>query len=60
MTGAPGGSDFDLDRLVAAASLCRAQTDAPDVRGRLVITLLGGGRFTTKVIRGADKWPIRA
>jgi hypothetical protein len=30
------------------------------VRGRLVITPLGDGRFTVEVIRGADKWAIRA
>ena len=35
---------------------CHAQTDAPYVRGRLVITPFGGGRFTVEVIRGADKW----
>jgi len=26
----------------------------------LVITLLGDGRFTAEVTRGADKWAIRA
>jgi hypothetical protein len=40
-----GGSDFDLDRLVALCRACHDQTDAPWVKGRLVITLLGGGRF---------------
>jgi len=57
---AQGGSDFDLDRLVALCSPCHAQTDAPYVRGRLVITPLGDGRFTVQVTRGADKWAIRA
>jgi hypothetical protein len=57
---AQGGSDFDLDRLVALCPLCHAQTDAPYVRGRLVVTPLGAGRFTVEVARGADKWAIRA
>ena len=57
---AQGGSDFDLDRLVALCRSCHRQTDAPYLRGRLVITPLGEGRFTVKVIRGADKWAIRA
>ena len=39
-----GGSDFDLDRLVALCPPCHAQTDAPYARGRLVITPLGAGR----------------
>ena len=55
-----GGSDFDLDRLVAVCPPCHAQTDAPYARGRLVITPLGAGRFTVEVARGADKWAIRA
>jgi 5-methylcytosine-specific restriction endonuclease McrA len=53
---AQGGSDFDLDRLVALCAPCHAQTDAPYVRGRLVITPLGAGRFVCAVVRGADKW----
>jgi hypothetical protein len=57
---AQGGSDFDLDRLVALCPPCHAQTDAPYVRGRLVITPLGAGHFTVEVIRGADKWAIHA
>jgi 5-methylcytosine-specific restriction endonuclease McrA len=56
---AQGGSDFDLDRLVALCPACHAQTDAPYLRGRLVITPLGQGRFTFTVVRGADKWAIR-
>ena len=55
-----GGSDFDLDRLVALCPACHAQTDAPYARGRLVISSLGDGRFTAEVTRGADKWAIRA
>ncbi len=57
---AQGGSDFDLDRLVALCHPCHAQTDAPYRRGRLVITPLGGGRFTCEVIRGIDKWATRS
>jgi len=49
---AQGGSDFDLDRLVALCPPCHAQTDAPYARGRLVITPLGTGRFTAEVTRG--------
>jgi 5-methylcytosine-specific restriction endonuclease McrA len=56
---AQGGSDFDLDRLVALCSPCHAQTDAPYVRGRLVITPLGQGQFTFTVVRGTDKWATR-
>src|SRR6266849_1993909 len=57
---AQGGSDFDLDRLVALCPPCHARTDAPYLRGRLVITLLGQGRFTFEVVRGTDKWATRA
>jgi 5-methylcytosine-specific restriction endonuclease McrA len=57
---AQGGSDFDLDRLVALCRPCHAQTDAPYRRGRLLITPLGGGRFTYEVIRKADKWVVQA
>ena len=53
---AQGGSDFDLDHLVALCPPCHAQTDAPYVRGRLVITPLGTGHFTFRTIRGPDKW----
>jgi hypothetical protein len=57
---AQGGSDFDLDRLVALCSPCHAQTDAPYRRGRLVITPRGAGRFGGAVVRGGDKWIRRA
>jgi hypothetical protein len=57
---AQGGSDFDLDRLVALCPPCHAQTDAPYARDRLVIIPLGGGRFTCEVTSGADKRAIRA
>ena len=56
----PGGSDFDLDRLVALCPPCHAKTDAPYARRRLVFTPLGAGRVTLEVTRGADKWAIRA
>ncbi len=55
-----GGSDFDLNLLVALCRSCHAQTDAPYRRGRLIIRPLGDGRFTCEVVRGADKWAIRA
>jgi 5-methylcytosine-specific restriction endonuclease McrA len=55
-----GGSDFDLDRLVALCPACHAQTDAPYARGRLVITPLGQGQFTFTVVRGTDKWATRS
>jgi 5-methylcytosine-specific restriction endonuclease McrA len=57
---AQGGSDFDLDHLVALCPPCHAQTDASYARGRLVITPLGEGHFTCQVIHGADKWAMRA
>jgi hypothetical protein len=57
---AQGGSDFDLDRLVALCPACHGQTDAPYWRGRLVITPLGQGQFTFTVVRGVDKWATRS
>src|SRR5260370_23817929 len=54
-----GGSDFELDRLIALCRDCHAQTDAPYVKGRLIVTALGAGRFAFEVIRGPDKWAIR-
>src|SRR5262245_18008821 len=50
---AQGGSDFDLDQLVALCRRCHAQTDAPYGRGRLVVTARGKGRFTFEVIHHA-------
>jgi hypothetical protein len=47
---AQGGSDFDLDQLVALCRRCHALTDAPYGRGRLVVTAMGRGRFTIEVI----------
>ena len=50
-----GGSDFDLDQLVALCRWCHDQTDAPYERGRLVVTALGAGQFTFEVVqRAAD------
>jgi hypothetical protein len=44
---AQGGSDFELDRLVALCPPCHVRTDASDARGRLII-------------RRHDAVPIRA
>jgi len=54
-----GGSDFDLDGLVALCRACHDQTDAPLAAGRLIVTSLGQGRFAFEVIRGSAKyrWP---
>jgi HNH endonuclease len=46
-----GGSDFDLDLLVALCRWCHDQTDAPYERGRLVVTALGAGQFRFDVIK---------
>ena len=46
-----GGSDFDLDLLVALCRWCHDQTDAPYERGRLVVTALGAGQFAFEVIQ---------
>ena len=54
-----GGSDFDLDHLVALCRPCHAQTDAPYARGRLVITPSGDGRVTVAVVRAPNKWAVR-
>jgi 5-methylcytosine-specific restriction endonuclease McrA len=55
---AQGGSDFDLDRLIALCRDCHAQTDAPFRQGRLVITPLGDGRFHCEVKHGDSKWSV--
>ena len=46
-----GGSDFDLEHLVALCRWCHDQTDAPYLRGRLRVTALGDGQFHFDVIR---------
>ena len=56
---AQGGSDFDLDRLIALCRDCHAQTDAPYRQGRLVITPLGEGRFHCEVVQGGIKWSVQ-
>jgi hypothetical protein len=50
-----GGSDFDLNRLVALCRSCHEQTDSPYARGRLVVTPLGLGTFQFALLRRADK-----
>ncbi len=55
MKRAQGGSDFDLDRLVALCRPCHEWTDAPYVRGRLVVQPLGAGRFAFALMRGPGK-----
>ena len=52
-----GGSDFDLDRLVALCRTCHDQTDAPFAVGRLVVTALGDARFGFEVVYGPPKYP---
>jgi 5-methylcytosine-specific restriction endonuclease McrA len=56
---AQGGSDFDLDRLIALCRDCHAQTDSPFCQGRLVITPLGEGQFHCEITRGPSKWSIQ-
>src|SRR5216684_8032999 len=46
-----GGSDFDLDHLVALCRWCHNQTDAPYERGRLVVTATGDGQFRFDVVK---------
>ena len=52
---AQGGSDFDLDRLVALCPPCHARTDAPYARGRLVVMPSGSGRFILELWEGTGK-----
>jgi 5-methylcytosine-specific restriction endonuclease McrA len=49
-----GGSDFDLDLLVALCRWCHDQTDAPYERGRLVVTAVGAGQFTFEVVERVE------
>src|SRR5712691_6107141 len=46
-----GGSDFDLDQLVALCRWCHNQTDAPYERGRLLVTATGDGQFRFDVVK---------
>src|SRR5262245_26242797 len=50
-----GGSDFDLDWLVALCRACHARTDAPYSTGRLVVTPLGSGQFECAVVHARSK-----
>src|SRR5262249_14999309 len=56
---AHGGSDVDLDNLVALCRGCHDQTDAPFVKGRLVVMAMGRGVFTFDHIYAASKWDAR-
>jgi HNH endonuclease len=51
-----GGSDFDLDALVALCRRCHEQTDAPLALGRFIVTPVGDGRFTFQILRGPAKY----
>jgi HNH endonuclease len=53
---AQGGSDFDLNQLVAMCRNCHDQTDAPYGRGRLVITPLGLGEFLFEMVQRPGNW----
>jgi hypothetical protein len=52
---AQGGSDFELNRLVALCPPCHAQTDAPYARGRLVVMPSSSGRFIFELWEGMGK-----
>jgi hypothetical protein len=52
---AQGGSDFDLNALVALCRSCHEQTDASYDRGKLVVTPLGLGQFTFEVVQRASQ-----
>ena len=56
---AQGGSDFDLDKLIALCRDCHARTDAPFREGRLVIKPLGDQRFHCEVVQGRSKWSVQ-
>ena len=55
---AQGGSDVDLDNLVALCRACHDQTDAPFSKGRLVVRALGGGIFTFDLVHAVSKWDV--
>src|SRR5262249_35487120 len=55
-----GGSDFDLDYLIALCRACHARTDAPYATGRLVVTPLGAGQFACEVIQARSKHALEA
>ena len=58
-SGRRGGSDVDLDNLVALCRACHDQTDAPFSKGRLVVRALGGGIFTFDLVHAVSKWDAR-
>lgn len=51
-----GGSDFELDWLVALCRTCHARTDAPYATGRRVVIALGLGQFRCEVMHRPSKW----
>src|SRR5262245_16997204 len=51
-----GGSDFDLDQLVALCRPCHERTDWAYNRGRLVISSTARGTFRCEVVWRRDKW----
>ena len=53
---AQGGSDFDVNQLVALCRSCHERTDWPYAKGRLVITPLGAREFRFEIMRRAGKW----
>jgi len=55
-----GGSDFDLDQLVALCRWCHDQTDAPYERGRLVVTALGAGPVYVRGRPAGGAWTSQA
>jgi 5-methylcytosine-specific restriction endonuclease McrA len=55
---AQGGSDFDLDRLVALCRRCHDLTDAPYIKGRLVVTSLADGAFRFERLWRSTKWDV--
>lgn len=57
---AQGGSDFDVNQLVALCRACHEQTDAPYAKGRLIVTRLGEGQFVFRVVQQASKWINRS
>src|SRR5205809_1621312 len=56
---AQGGSDVDLDNLVALCRACHDQTDAPFSKSRLVVRGLGAGIFTFDLVHAVSKWDAR-
>ena len=51
-----GGSDHDLDRLVALCRPCHERTDARYAKGRLVVRPLGAGQFACEIVQRASRW----